>query len=80
MTVYTHPNIDAGTKIHNYWEFKDAYPHLLDLGEETLKLKDEKMILEQNSYYIDNTACILIILYDTAWNTLGWHTLGDHKW
>ena len=52
MTVYTHPNIDAGTKIYNYQELKLAYPHLSVLSEETLKLKDVKMILGQNCYHI----------------------------
>ena len=51
MTVYTHPNIDAGTKIYNY-QLKLAYPHLSVLSEETLKLKDVKMILGQNCYHI----------------------------
>ena len=52
MTVYSHPNIDAGTKIHNYQEFKLAYPHLSVLSEETLKLKDVKLILRQHCYHI----------------------------
>ena len=52
MTVYTHPNIDAGTKIYNYQELKLTYPHLSVLSEETLKLKDVKMILGQNCYHI----------------------------
>ena len=52
MTVYTHPNIDAGTKIYNYQELKLAYPHLSVLSEESLKLKDVKMILGQNCYPI----------------------------
>ena len=52
MTVYTHPNIDAGSKIYNYRELKHAYPHLSVLSEETLKLKDVKMILGQNCYHI----------------------------
>ena len=52
VTVYTHPNIDAGTKIYNYQELKLAYPHLSVLSEETLKLKDVKMILGQNCYHI----------------------------
>ena len=52
MTVYTHPNIDAGTKIYNYQELSLAYSHLSVLSEETLKLKDVKMILGQNCYHI----------------------------
>ena len=52
MTVYTHPNIDAGSKIYDYRELKDAYPHLSVLSEETLKLKAVKMILGQNCYPI----------------------------
>ena len=52
MTVYNHPNIDAGRKIYNYQELKLAYPQLSFLSEETLKLKDVKMILEQNCYHI----------------------------
>ena len=52
MTVYTHPNIDAGTKIYNYQELKLAYPQLSVLCEESLKLKDVKMILGQNCYYL----------------------------
>ena len=52
LTVYTHPNIDAGTKIYNYQELKLAYPHLSVLSEETLKLKHVKMILGQNCYHI----------------------------
>ena len=52
MTVHTHPNIDAGTKIYNYQELKLAYPHLSVLSEETLKLKDVKMICGQNCYHI----------------------------
>ena len=52
MTVYTHPNIDAGTQIYNYQAVKLAYPHLSALSEETLKLKDVKMILGQTSYHI----------------------------
>ena len=51
MTVYTHPNTDVGTKIYNYQELKHAYPHLSVLSEETLKLKDVKMILGQNCYH-----------------------------
>ena len=61
MTIYTHPNIDAGTKIYNYQELKLSYPHLSVLSEETLKLKDVKMILGQNCYHIhrpvDNKSC-----------------------
>ena len=52
LTVYTHPKIDAGTKIYNYQELKLAYPHLSVLSEETLKLKDVKMIWGQNCYHI----------------------------
>ena len=52
MKIYTHPNIDAGTKIYNYQELKLAYPHLSVLSEETLKLKDVKMILGRNCYHI----------------------------
>ena len=52
MTVYTHPNIDAGTKIYNYQELKHAYPHLSVLSEETLKVKVVNMILGQNCYHI----------------------------
>ena len=52
MTVYTHPNIDAGSKIYHFRELKDAYPHLSVLSEETLKLKDVKMILGQHCYPI----------------------------
>ena len=52
MTVYSHPNIDTGTKIYNYQEFKLAYPHLSVLSEETLKLKDVKLILRQHCYQI----------------------------
>ena len=52
MTAYTHPNIDAGSKIYDYRELKDAYPHLSVLSEETLKLKDVKMILGRNCYHI----------------------------
>ena len=48
MTVYTHPNIDAGSKIYDYRELKDAYPHLSVLSEETLKLNDVEIILGQN--------------------------------
>ena len=44
MTVYTDPNIDAGSTIYDYRELKDAYPHLSVLSEETLKIKDVKMI------------------------------------
>ena len=51
MTVYTHPNLDAGTKIYNYQELKLAYPHLSVLSEETLKLKEVKIILGQNCYH-----------------------------
>ena len=51
MTVYTHPNIDAGSKIYNYRELKPVYPHLSVLSEETLKLKDVRMILGQNCYH-----------------------------
>ena len=46
MTVYTHPNKDAGSKIYNCRELKNAYHHLSVLSEETLK--DAKMILGQN--------------------------------
>ena len=52
MTVYTHPNIDAGSNIYDYRELKHAYPHLSVLSEETLKLKDVKLILGQNCYHI----------------------------
>ena len=52
MTIYTHPNIDAGSKIYDYRELKHAYPHFSVLSEETLKLKDVKMILGQNCYNI----------------------------
>ena len=45
LTVYTHPNIDAGTKIYNYKELKLAYPHLSVLSEETSKLKDVKKVI-----------------------------------
>ena len=45
MTVYTHPNIDAGSKIYDYRDLKDAYHHLSVLSEKTLKLKDVKNIL-----------------------------------
>ena len=48
MTLYTHPNIDAGTKTFNYQELKHSYPHLSVLSEEALKPKDVKMILGQN--------------------------------
>ena len=52
MTVYTHPNIDVGSKIYDYRDLKHAYPHLSVLSEETLKLRDVKMILGQNCYLI----------------------------
>ena len=52
MTVYTHPNIDVGSKIYVYRDLKHAYPHLSVLSEETLKLRDVKMILGQNCYLI----------------------------
>ena len=42
MTVYTHLNIDAGSKIYNYRELKHDYPHLSVLSEETLKLEAVK--------------------------------------
>ena len=48
----THTHIDAGSKIYDYRELKHAYPHLSVLSEETLKLKDVKMILGQNCYHI----------------------------
>ena len=35
MTVYTHPSIDAGTKIYNYQQLKIAYLQLSVLNEET---------------------------------------------
>ena len=52
MTVYTHPNIDAGSKIYDDRELKYAYPHLSVLREETMKLKDVKIIFRQNCYRI----------------------------
>ena len=52
LTVYTHPKIDAGSKIYNHKELKQLYPHLSVLGEETMNLKDVKMILGQNCYHI----------------------------
>ena len=52
MTFYTHPNRDAGPEIYNYRELKHTYPHLSVLSEETLKLKDVKMIWGQNCYHI----------------------------
>ena len=51
MTVYTHPNIDTGTKIYTYQELKLAFPNFLVLSEETLNFKDVKMIFGQNCYY-----------------------------
>ena len=52
MTVYTHPNVDAGSKIYDYRELKEAYRQLSVLAEETLELKDVKMSLRQNCYPI----------------------------
>ena len=39
VTVYIHPNIDTGTKIYNYREFKHANHNLSVLSEDFLKFK-----------------------------------------
>ena len=52
MTVYTNPNINTGTMVHNNRELKHAHPHLSVLCEETLNPKDLEMILAQNCYHI----------------------------
>ena len=52
LTVYTHPKVDAGSKIYNHHELKQLYPHLSVSGEETMNLKDVKMILGQICYHI----------------------------
>ena len=67
MTVYTHPNKDAVTKIYNYRELKHAYPHLLVLGEGTSKLKDVKMILGQNCYPIHRPEEYKSDAHDEPW-------------
>ena len=48
--VCTHPNINAGTKIDNYREQQHTYHHLSFRSDKTSKLKDVKMILDQNCY------------------------------
>ena len=79
MTVYTHPNIDAGTMIYTYQELKLAYPHLSVLSEETLKLKDVKMILGQNGYHIHRPEEYKSCANGEPWavkTKLGWTSCG----
>ena len=79
MTVYTHPNIDAGTKVYNYQVLKLAYPHLSVLSEETLKLKDVKMILGQNCYHIHRAVEYKSCTNGEPWavkTKLGWTLCG----
>ena len=79
MTVYTYPNIDAGTKIYNYQDLKLAYPHLSVLSEETLKLRDVKIILAQNRYHIHRPEEYKCCTNGEPWTVktkLGWTLCG----
>ena len=67
ITVYTHENIDAGTKIYKYRDFKYVHPHLSVLGDETLQLKDVKMIFCQNCYHIHRPKKYKICTNDEPW-------------
>ena len=74
MTVYTHPNIDAGSKIYDYRKLKDAHPHLSVLSEKTLELKEE-MILGQNCYPIHRPE-----EYKSGTNGEPWAVKTKHGW
>ena len=79
MTVYTHLNIDAGTKIYNYQELELAYPHLSVLSEKKLKLKDVKLILGQNCYHIHRPVEYRTCTNGEPWavkTKLGWTLCG----
>ena len=52
IMAYSHPDVNAGNRTYNLKKLKETYPHLSVLKDSTINLKDVKVILGQDCYYL----------------------------
>ena len=56
ITVYSHPNVNAGNRTYNLKRLKETHPHLSNLKNSTVNLKDVEVKLGQDCYHLDRAS------------------------